>query len=1117
MFDTRLSARINATFGGELPAMVPKNFETAFEQVTELATRFADNESAYLSPRYQEAEVRQDFLDKFFVALGWDVYHQEHPNPYEREVKIEKSVMVGDRGKRADYAFYTRPNFLQARFMAEAKKPARQLENPYDCFQAMRYGWNSNTPLAVLTDFEQFLVLDSRYKPSVEKAANGIIEKFHYSQFFDEESFRKIYYLFSREAVGDNSLEKFITGLKKAKTAKAAKVAPAVQIQPVGDTFLNELDVHRSELAQGFKRKNPELDGDELTEITQRTLDRLVFIRFLEDKLVEPSEIIDRLGVKSGSKWRDFAAEVPRLNAIYNGIIFKPHSILDSPDFQPDEKAFADTLSWLSHKNSAYDFNTIPIHILGSIYERFLGKTIVVTDKRAKLEEKPEVRKAGGVYYTPEYIVRYIVENTIGKLLSGEASSFAERKSSAFPKGAPIDPGGSAAERRHSLEEMGGADGEAELRRTSSGIAEKKVSRKTPEEISKMRFADIACGSGSFLLGIFDYLIKYHVDWYDDGNAGKGARVPSRRRAAAIKAGLCRETAEGNLQLTLTHKRDILLNNIYGVDLDAQAVEVAQLSLYLKLLEEETTATAQQYLAGFREQLLPSLHENIVHGNSLIDYDIMDHPLFRSVPGAVATGAPSTSPVTTVPGTDTLRKLRPMSFKDTFPEVFATGGFDAIVGNPPWGADFSEVQLAYLRRSNSEIIVRMIDSFMYFVYQAFGKLGDRGMFGMIVPDVLLYQLDNRKLREFILSNSKIDRMINVGDVFEKVVRPTAILIAEKHVSVGNFENKIKIADFSHLKKEVKADILANFTDYGEVAQSDLLEINGSLFVTKDPEKYKLLQKLSERQTKHLIDFVDEDGIQRGVSPDLKKAFLVSKETAIECELESEKLRNVLTGGRQVRRYHIEYPDLLLIYTANGDNFNLIPKICDYVDQFRGEITCKEVLQKKHSIYALHRARKESIFNKREKILGVITEDEIIVSLDTNQTFATDGLYLFGITGEVSSKYLMGLLNSRLFVFIYRLLSSETGRTLAQVKPTLLNQLPIRTIDFNNPAEKAMHDRTVELVEKMIEAKKSFSRARTDSDRTFYERLCTSLDNQIDDLVYQLYDITPDERKIIEKS
>src|SRR5689334_11584257 len=109
--------------------MVPKSFEEAYEKVTALTERFAANEAAYLSPKYQEAEVRQDFLDGFFVALGWDVYHEEHPNPYEREVRIERSVIVGDRGKRADYAFYTKPNFHQARFMAEAKKPARQLEN----------------------------------------------------------------------------------------------------------------------------------------------------------------------------------------------------------------------------------------------------------------------------------------------------------------------------------------------------------------------------------------------------------------------------------------------------------------------------------------------------------------------------------------------------------------------------------------------------------------------------------------------------------------------------------------------------------------------------------------------------------------------------------------------------------------------------------------------------------------------------------------------------------------------------------------------------------------------------------------------------------------------------
>jgi 2-polyprenyl-3-methyl-5-hydroxy-6-metoxy-1,4-benzoquinol methylase len=281
---------------------------------------------------------------------------------------------------------------------------------------------------------------------------------------------------------------------------------------------------------------------------------------------------------------------MPRLNRIYNGIIFKPHSILDDSDFAPDEHAFEATRDWLAHRNSAYDFNTIPIHILGSIYERFLGKVISDT---AKVDEKPEVRKAGGVYYTPEYIVRYIVENTIGKL----------------------------------------------------------IEKKKPEEIAKMRFADIACGSGSFLLGVFDYLIAYHIKYYNQNKT---------RRDKAIKDGLCLETAEGTLQLSITHKRDILLNNIYGVDLDAQAVEVAQLSLYLKLLEEETTATKQQFLAGFREQLLPSLDKNIVHGNSLIDEDI-DFGLFDH---------------------KDLKRLNPMNFERTFKEVFDKGGFDAIVGNP---------------------------------------------------------------------------------------------------------------------------------------------------------------------------------------------------------------------------------------------------------------------------------------------------------------------------------------------------------------------------------------------------------------------------------------------------
>ena len=1011
--------------------MIAKTFTDSFSEVQKLVDNFHKHIDEYLKPKYQEAEVRQDFLDKFFVALGWDVYHHENQNPYEREVRIEKSVMVQGRGKRADYAFYTAPNFTQARFMAEAKKPSKQLENAQDCFQAIRYGWNSNTPISVLTDFEQFLVLDSRYKPTIETALQRIIREksYKYTDFADEEKFKEIYYLFSREAVLNDSLETFAKSLKGGRGARQSKLFNTSIIQPMDEEFLSELDEQRVVLAKGFKNRNSELDGETLTEITQRTLDRLVFLRFLEDKLVEPDSVIDNLGKKSGSAWRDFINEMPRLNKTYNGTLFKEHSLLDNPNFAPDERAFENTRDWLSHFNSPYDFNSIPIHILGSIYERFLGKTIVATDKRATVEDKPEVRKAGGVYYTPEYIVRYIVENTIGKL----------------------------------------------------------IEKKKPEDIAEMRFADIACGSGSFLLGVFDYLIAYHVEYFSENKT---------RREKAVKDGLCRETIEGTLQLTIQYKREILTNNIYGVDLDAQAVEVAQLSLYLKLLEEETTATKQQFLTGFREQLLPSLNKNIVHGNSLIDYDIMDGMLFD---------------------TRELKQLNPMNFQSTFPEVFRKDGFDAIVGNPPWGANFNETELEYLRNKNSEIIVRMIDSFMYFVYQGFDKLKKNGLFGMIIPDVILYQIDNQKLREFILDESLIKIILNTGDVFDKVIRPTAIIISEKEDLKSFPKSEIQIADFSNIKKEAKTNLIPSFTDYEKIPQKEVWEISGSLFVTSKPEKYLLLKKLSKNNTKPLIDFVDNDGIQRGVSPDLKKAFLIDEETIVSHNLEKEKIRKVLTGGKQVKRYFINYPDLNLIYTSNSDNFNLLPNICNFISQFKGEITCKEVIQKKHSMFSLHRARKESIFLKKEKILGVITEDEIIVSMDSAQTFATDGLYVFGVQNEINSKYLLAILNSKLFVFVYRLLASETGRTLAQVKPTILNQLPIRTIDFSKPKEKAAHDKMVELVEKMLEAKKSLANAQTDKDKTFFDRFCASLDRQIDDLVYDLYDLTAEEKKIIEGS
>ncbi len=440
------------------------------------------------------------------------------------------------------------------------------------------------------------------------------------------------------------------------------------------------------------------------------------------------------------------------------------------------------------------------------------------------------------------------------------------------------------------------------------------------------------------------------------------------------------------------------------------------------------------------------------------------------------------------------------------------GGFDAIVGNPPWGALLNKIELQYLRQKNKEIIVRMIDSFMYFVHQGTQRVRRDGYFGMILPDVILYQQDNEKLREYLLSAFKVEKVLNLGDVFYRVTRPACIVIVQKTQPKRSY---VSVGDFSGDKKEAKPAEILNGNRFSSLLQDDVRKTPGALFLTSNLSDYIIWTKVNSIPNLKLEQLADADGIQRGVSPDLKEAFLVDSKTAEAEELEVHKLRKTLTGGRQVKRFFINYPDLQLIYTSRTDDFKHLPKIRKFIDRFRNRITCKEVAEGKHSIYSLHRAREERIFTKAQKIVGVITEDEIIVALDDAQTYPTDGLYLFGVRQGIDAQFVVGVLNSKLFVFLYRLLAIEKGRVLAQVKPTILAQLPIRTIDFSNSADKARHDRMVALVEQMLAVKKQLAAAQSDKDKDFYTNRCDGLDRRIDALVYDLYSLTPAEIKMVE--
>ena len=174
--------------------------EESFAAVQKLAADFLANQAHYLAPAYQESEVRKDFIDKFLIALGWDVNHDRQKNPFQQEVKVERGVvMAGAAQRRSDYAFYVAPNFHDVRFIVEAKKPFGEIATPGNCLQTIRYGWYKQTPIAVLTDFEQFAVLDCRYKPNIDSAPDRVLRKYHIRDYADSGKFAEIYYLFSRE------------------------------------------------------------------------------------------------------------------------------------------------------------------------------------------------------------------------------------------------------------------------------------------------------------------------------------------------------------------------------------------------------------------------------------------------------------------------------------------------------------------------------------------------------------------------------------------------------------------------------------------------------------------------------------------------------------------------------------------------------------------------------------------------------------------------------------------------------------------------------------------------------------------------------------------------------
>lgn len=1010
-------------------------FAEAHAKACELIEHFCCYAKAkYLQPSYQEAEARKDFIDPLLKALGWDVDHEHQHNPFEQEVKVESSITVYNAGaqKRADYAFSLAPNFRDVRFYVEAKKPSIDLSKSVDShFQTLRYGYSAGTPLAVLTDFKQVIVLDCRRLPHPDSSVlQQAYKSWHCSDFRDAEKFAEFYWLFSREAHADGSYQRRIEELPKAKGGAKQRGLFQGTYQTVDESFLLELADYRETLAKAFKKADVSLNSSDLTGLVQRTIDRLVFMRFLEDKQIETEVRVSNFG-KSKNAWADFQAASHRLDSIYNGIVFKPLPKLNDKKFEVDDAVFGNICERLAAENSPYNFDAIPIHILGSIYERFLGSVIRATEKQAKVEEKPEVRKAGGVYYTPEYIVRYIVAQTVGNLIAG----------------------------------------------------------KTPTEIAKMHFADIACGSGSFLLGIYEELLHYHADWYNQPSHDKQAR----------KAG-CIKTEEGYWHLSLAQRRTILQTNIYGVDLDRQAVEVAQLSLFLKLLEGERATSKHQYLLDFArnanmKKLLPDLSGNIVCGNSLIDWD-----------------------AATLLGLDEEQEivLNPLDFDATFPKAMRAGGFDAIVGNPPyfniddtWGK--GDFRLKAIKTTYPKIYNDKTDILFYFLARA-TQLSKGGV-GYIVSRAFIEAFKADKLRLWLLKKTAIRRVVDFRNklIFKGVGITTCIV----DLVVGGKPGQIEV--YKHRMDQPTEPPLGEAL--ADQEQFDAMRVpqerlDKNPWELTSPEDAALNNKLDDAGTALGDVLLVGQGMQTGRnkvfgarSLDEIKAWRVPKGYVFKRATNTD-----------IQRYQIIDRGEYLLYPNATDDFSELP------DGVRTHLTYHSAKLKERAAYKRKNCKwwqytwplHAEHYGNRKRILCPYLASQNRFALDIDDEFIglTDTTVLFDNDQPESLLYLLGLLNSRLLTFRFRSIGKLKGGGVYEYFWNSISRLPIRRIDFAKPKDKSLHDDLVHLVEETLKAKEQKTSASGTSTEVA-QRKCAARDYKIDKLVYELYGLSEKEIKLVD--
>ena len=625
----------------------------------------------------KEEQYQEGFLINLFVhSLGYTI----NPNPFFNLTTEYKNIADN---RKADGAIIKDEKpigviELKGTDTVDLKKVEKQ---------GFEYRYAHPTCKYVITSNFRELRL---YVDTSESYEEFTLFNMEYSEF------EKLFLLLSKNSIYDD---------KPLKIKNDSKLIE----EDISDKLYKDYHRFKMNIFNSMVKNNLSINKVELLKKSQKLLDRILFIFFAEDRGLLPPNTISTI-ISENKEQANIGREEPLYNTYkiyfrhidkgnsklgiseYNGGLFAPDELLDNLIIE-DSVLKEDAL-----KISAYDFSSdIDVNILGHIFENSLNDIDEMHAEvtGAEFDKSKTKRKKDGVFYTPSYITKYIVENTIGALCE-------EKK-----------------------EELGLIDITLDTSKDYKRLSKDKQSllenlHKYREYLSSLKILDPACGSGAFLNQALEFLIEEHrfIDLY-------------------------RRPLEGDALGYYDVRSSILENNLYGVDINEESVELARLSLWLRTAE--------------RGRKLNDLSKNIKCGNSLIDD--------KSVAGDLA-----------------------FKWEEKFPEVMANGGFDVVIGNPPYVRSrdnrFEMEKKYYLNKY--KLFHEKPNLYILFIEKSFSLVKNKKFFSFIVPNSWLGIESAFELRQYLLSNVSFTSIINLlGESFPGVGVETSILIYKKEVDPSN--------------------------------------------------------------------------------------------------------------------------------------------------------------------------------------------------------------------------------------------------------------------------------------------------------------------------------------------